>query len=303
MLTTTLDDYREVILDAPDVPVLQIGCIEQELLNRQTGFNRSLLEKNETCGCFHCGRRFPTSLVTDWMVEDGQDDTGVCPYCGTDALIVGTEGIPLSTALLTQLYEEWFKKELENRKSNTHIMAPPYGYRDDYLRKGIPFRLEEIEDDRWADELLSRFRQTLSLLIEQDRDDLEAEEARRSIEREEERAQRESLLEDGGSISIPIWSVGDPGDGRWDCKGTPLPGNVSGLDIDGTWAVSAYEDDEGIEHFELLADTVTLRFSPWNDYGQSMLIELLERYGKRLMGDLTHSENQIINLDVYLRDS
>ena len=303
MQTTTLEDYHEIRPDAPDFPVPQVGWAERKILNRQTGFNRSLLQAHETCGCFHCGRQFPTSLVTDWMTEDGQEDTGVCPYCGTDALIVGTEDFPLSTSLLSRLYEEWFGDELKELESNTHIMAPPYGNRDDYLRKGIPFRMEEIEDDLWFDELLSRFRESLRLRFDQNRDALEAEEARPRIELKEERARRESLLEGGGSVRVSVWSVGDPGDGRWDCEGAPLPGNVSGLDINGTWAVSAYEDDEDMEHFELTAGTVTLRFSPWNDREQSMLIELSERFGKRLVGDLTDDGGRCISLSVHLSDA
>lgn len=273
MQITTPEDFREIIPDAPDVPVSQVTWAERELLNRQSGFNRSLLEAHETCGCFHCGRRFPTSLVTEWMAEDGQEDTGICPYCGTDALIVGTADIPLSTSLLTRLYEEWFGRELKEREYDPHLLAPPYGNHDDYLRKGIPFRMETVEEER------------------------------RRIEREELRTNRESLLEGGGSVSVSIWSVGDPGDGRWDCEGTHLPGNASGHDINGTWCVSAYEDDECMDHFELATDAITLRFSPWNDREQGMLIELSKRYGKRLMGDLTCNGDQDISLSVYLRDA
>lgn len=302
MLTAKPEDFREIIPDDPDAPVPQVSWDERKLLNRQSGFNRSLLEAHETCGCFHCGRRFPTLLVTEWMVEDGQEDTGVCPYCGTDALVVGTAETPLSTSLLTRLYEEWFGEELKKRESDPRILAPPYGNRDDYLRRGIPFRMERVEDDLWFDELLSRFRESLRLCFEQDREAIEAEEARRRVEREEERAKRESLLEGGGSVSVSIRSVGDPGDGRWDCEGTPLPGNVSRHDLNGTWRVNAYEDEECMDHFELVTDSITLRFSPWNDRGQGMLIELSERYGERLMGDITCDGDQDISLSVYLKD-
>lgn len=107
-----LDEYRSIVRDAPGTPAPCVTWHDKQMLNRQTGFNRSLLEAHEMCGCFHCRRRFPTSLVTDWMTEDGHEDTGVCPYCGTDALIVGTEDFPLSTSLLTQLRNEWFSQEL-----------------------------------------------------------------------------------------------------------------------------------------------------------------------------------------------
>lgn len=184
-----LEDYCEVRPDAPDMPVPQIAWADRNLLNRQTGFNRSLLEAHETYGCFHCGRRFPTSLITDWMTEDGQEDTGVCPYCGTDALVVGAKDLPLSTALLTRRYEEWFDKELKELDKNRGLRALPYHSREEYLRLGIPFRMEPVEPDYWD---------------------------------KVERARRWEILENGGSFQINVWSVGFPGVDRWDCKASFL---------------------------------------------------------------------------------
>lgn len=99
---------------------------------------RHVLESSGVCGCFHCGRRFPTSLVTKWLEEPSEEDTGLCPYCGRDTLIVGDEEHPLSTALLTLLYEWWFKEERNERMAETNS-SPTFFSNDDYLRKGIPF--------------------------------------------------------------------------------------------------------------------------------------------------------------------
>ena len=211
------------------------------------------------------------------MDEDGQEDTGVCPYCETDALIVGTEGLPLSTALLTRLYEEWFDKELKELDKKRGLRALPYHNREEYLRLGIPFRMEPVEPDYWDKVERAKRREELAKLWES--------------------------LEGGGSIRIKVWSVGFPGADRWDCEGAPLPGNVSPRDIDGVWKVLAYEDEEGIEHFELENAEDKLRFSPWMDREQAALIELGERYGKRLTGSLTYEGEHNIRLDVYLDES
>lgn len=131
--------YGSIRVDSPDTIIPGFGYDQEILLNKQTGFNRSLLSERAECGCFHCGRRFPTSLVTTWMHESGEEDTGCCPYCGSDTLIVGSEELPLTTTLLTLLYQHWFPTECEERKALATDI-PPYRHDEDYLRRGIPFR-------------------------------------------------------------------------------------------------------------------------------------------------------------------
>lgn len=133
--------HKNVIPDDPTVKVLSVGYEDKHELNRQTAFNRGFVEHAGKCGCFHCGSTFAGSEVTEWLHEDGGEDTALCPYCKTDAVIVGTKVFPLSTALLSTLYMEWFDSEYKARKEAATKM-PMYKNRDDYKRKGIPFLYE-----------------------------------------------------------------------------------------------------------------------------------------------------------------
>ena len=140
MNESKLDKYRVVRPDPESAPVHELSVEDKYALNRQTGFNRPLLESSDECGCFYCGRRFPTALVEDWMAEPGEEDTGLCPYCGEDALVVGTEECPLGTALLARMYEEWAEPDLVLERGL--ILWPLWPGRmshDEYLRRGLTF--------------------------------------------------------------------------------------------------------------------------------------------------------------------
>lgn len=136
---------RRVIEDAPGQKILCLGYEDERELNGQTAYNGELVAGSERCGCFHCGSSFPGRQVSEWLAEDGGVDTALCPYCGTDAVIVGTERLPLSTALLASLYMRWYKEEHEILKAKATRM-PRFSGREDYMRKGIPFLMEIDEE-------------------------------------------------------------------------------------------------------------------------------------------------------------
>lgn len=94
------------------------------------------------CGCFHCGSTFAASEITDWMPEEDGADTALCPYCGCDTVLYDTEELPVSTALLSSMYTDWFGSEYRERKKAATYVPPFSGY-DDYQRRGIVFLLEE----------------------------------------------------------------------------------------------------------------------------------------------------------------
>ncbi len=264
MVTNPLDAYRDVRPDPANLPVPQLGWREKVDLNRQTGFNRSFLESHDSCGCFRCGQRFPTSLVADWMEEPGEEDTGICPYCGQDTLVVGTDALPLSTALLTGLYGMWFEKELKERREDRRFRELSYSGEEDYLRKGIPFRLVPVEEGYWE-------------RIDQQR----ILEARRHAAGE--RGAMANAIAHGEVLEFDIWSIGDPGKGRWDCEGSVTPGAHCGFDVKGIWNLRAYVDEESDEeHFELLRDGIKVRFGGADDFldrldGVSKLAAVLRR--------------------------
>lgn len=144
---------RNVVEDTPATVVPRFGYEEELLLNRQTGFNRKLVEGANACGCFHCGSRFTPGEIVEWMYEDGEEDTACCPYCGEDAVIVGTDELPLSTALLTLLYGHWFGEEFKARRAAA-TSVPCFSSWDDFQKKGIPFLYERDPSVEVAGDIL-----------------------------------------------------------------------------------------------------------------------------------------------------
>ncbi len=125
--------------DAP-TPLPWLKPEELDMLNRQTAYNRTLIENSQKCGCFHCGSTFTKDDIKDWLHEEDGEDTALCPYCNEDAVIVGTDDLPLSTGLLSQLYIEWFPQEYKKIKE-AEKRAPSIRELDNYLRKGTPFKI------------------------------------------------------------------------------------------------------------------------------------------------------------------
>lgn len=145
-----------VMEDDMSVKIPCLGYEDECVLNRQTAFNKSLLQEHQKCGCFHCGSTFREADIKEWLKEEEGEDSALCPYCGVDAVIVGTRKFPLSTALLTSLFMRWFSEEYKERK-NSATEAPPFSNHDDYLRKGVPFHFSRGEGeivgevDLWVD--------------------------------------------------------------------------------------------------------------------------------------------------------
>lgn len=156
---------RNVVEDDSSVRVPRVGFRDKCELNRQTAYNRNRVERANACGCFYCGSTFAGSEITEWLAEDDGEDTALCPYCGTDAVIVGTEQFPLSTALLSMLYISWFGEEYKNRKERATKM-PTFRGRLDFFRKGIPFLYQETDDASIVGEI--RLISTRSIESEQD---------------------------------------------------------------------------------------------------------------------------------------
>lgn len=145
-------DKRNIIEDDVTMKVPRLHHKDYYVLNSQSAYNRRLVEESRECGCFHCGSRFAGSEITEWLKETDGDDTALCPYCGVDAVIVGTDRLPLSTALLSMLYGDWFSNECKKAVENC-TYAPTYSDYTDYYRKGVPFRLENDEDMKLVGEV------------------------------------------------------------------------------------------------------------------------------------------------------
>lgn len=62
--------------------------------------NRKLLEATNECGCYSCLKIFETKLIKNWT---DQNQTAICPFCGTDSVIVETDA-----GVLESIKKYWF---------------------------------------------------------------------------------------------------------------------------------------------------------------------------------------------------
>ena len=63
--------------------------------------------KENICGCFYCLSIFDPNLITDW-IEDANDLTAICPYCGIDSIIPKHYSYELNKELLQKMREYFF---------------------------------------------------------------------------------------------------------------------------------------------------------------------------------------------------
>lgn len=69
--------------------------------------NKSMLEKDEKCGCFYCCNIFSPKEITEWT-KDESGFTARCPYCCVDSVIGKSVGYPLTKESLEKMKQEWF---------------------------------------------------------------------------------------------------------------------------------------------------------------------------------------------------
>lgn len=73
--------------------------------------NKSALENPQSCGCFYCGKMFDSTEIMEWIEADNSCDykgTAICPYCGIDAVIGESSGIPITREFLEGMNRTWF---------------------------------------------------------------------------------------------------------------------------------------------------------------------------------------------------
>lgn len=91
-------------------PVLLKGMLERKEdwmrdAHMHTSYNRSEIEHSKSCCCISCQTFFNPTEV-DYYIDNGQ--TGMCPYCGIDALIADASGMKITDSMLIDLYMHYF---------------------------------------------------------------------------------------------------------------------------------------------------------------------------------------------------
>ena len=74
--------------------------------HHHTTYNKEEIEKSGTFYCISCLKSMAPSEITEFWDINGT--TGVCPYCGIDALIGDACGMTITDTLLKRLYRKYF---------------------------------------------------------------------------------------------------------------------------------------------------------------------------------------------------
>ena len=79
------------------------------LVGKASFENWEAVKSSKMCGCYYCGRIFPSEELTDndWT-PDPNGKTALCPYCFIDSVIGDVSGIPIQKDVLEELYEYQF---------------------------------------------------------------------------------------------------------------------------------------------------------------------------------------------------
>jgi len=100
--------------DAPEDEEAEFEVAELdicELANEFSIKNKNQLEKSEICGCFGCTRIFKPTEVVEYITGE---DTAVCPYCGTDAVLGDYSGFPITEEFMKEMNEKHFGEIMGN---------------------------------------------------------------------------------------------------------------------------------------------------------------------------------------------
>lgn len=72
-------------------------------------YNESSIKKSHMCGCFYCGSVYPAELVEDFTREfNGNESTGICPYCMIDSVLADADWKDLSPEFLEKMRKFFF---------------------------------------------------------------------------------------------------------------------------------------------------------------------------------------------------
>ena len=88
---------------------------------RSLSNNWAQIQGSQSCGCCCCVQVFPADEVVAWtgLDMDNLDDpravnnqTALCPRCGSEAVIGDKSGFPINTHFLGRMNEAWFQRTM-----------------------------------------------------------------------------------------------------------------------------------------------------------------------------------------------
>lgn len=75
--------------------------------HKYSSCHEDFINKSEYCGCFSCGRIFPSYEIVSY-IKDQEGRTALCPHCDTDAVLPESGPYDLSEAFLKAMEKRWF---------------------------------------------------------------------------------------------------------------------------------------------------------------------------------------------------
>lgn len=88
---------------------------------RYTSNNWAQIETSKVCGCCNCVELFRPDEIVGWTgltmqnMDDPKainDQTAMCPRCGSEAVLGDGCGFPINAAFLARMNEAWFQRTL-----------------------------------------------------------------------------------------------------------------------------------------------------------------------------------------------
>lgn len=75
--------------------------------HKYSSSHRSSIIKDKLCGCFYCLEIFSPAEISSW-IDDTNDKTALCPYCGIDSVFGESSGFPITINFLKKMNSYWF---------------------------------------------------------------------------------------------------------------------------------------------------------------------------------------------------
>jgi hypothetical protein len=89
--------------------------------HRHTSRNWAQIRASKICGCCNCVQIFPPDEVVAWtgLDIDNIDDpeaadqqTALCPRCGSEAVIGDKSGYPIDAGFLSRMNDAWYQRTI-----------------------------------------------------------------------------------------------------------------------------------------------------------------------------------------------
>ncbi len=83
---------------------------------RQSKANEDNINASIMCACFTCRKKFFSSAITDWAIEEDSDrKTAICPLCDADTVIPDDGRGEINAQLLEEI-SSYYKERIEAQR-------------------------------------------------------------------------------------------------------------------------------------------------------------------------------------------